>query len=279
MDYMYSSAAEEVEARRLASLNQLHNPHTLRYLSPLLSGRAKILELGCGSGQLAADLLEKAESTAYYLGVDRDPAQVHHSKELLQQYPNAEISQLDLLTELEKLKGKAPFDLIYCRWLLVHLPCTMRLEVIKNILKLLSKNGIFLVDECDNRDVRFKPIGSNSIPIAPYEQATKLWSEISLGLMQLLKNDLELAPEKIKHDFASASEGKGEIKIEGQYQVVLRGRDQKRLITDGYRSSASLVSKACTKAFAELVAPFDACVDDDQIEIEFLTQNVISYWN
>lgn len=276
-EYMYNTAAENVEARRLAGLNKLHNPHTLRYLFPLLSGRKKILELGCGSGHLAAELLEKADDLINYIGIDRDPAQVKHTKKALQNHPKAEVIQLDIVTELEKLKSRGPFDLIYCRWLLVHIPTDIRLEIIRKILELLSPTGVFLCDECDNRSVKFKPIDPDVPSIAPYEQATQLWSQISLGLMGLLHNDLELTPEKIKNDFKIASGDKGEVRIEGQYQVIMRGKNEKRLITDGYRSSAAIVSKACGKIFDELIAPFDLCVEDDNIEAEFLTEHVVTY--
>ena len=276
-DYMYTTAKEGVEEKRLAGLNVLHNPHTLKFLFPLLSGRKKILEVGCGSGNLAAEVLSVADEKTAYTGIDRDPAQVEHTKKLLKQFPNARVIQLDVVTEFEKLKNEGPFDLIYCRWLLVHLPSSIRREIIKNFLGLLSDVGVFLCDECDNRSVRFKPIQLDSVVSAPYEEATKLWSTISKGLMQLLGNDLEYTPEKIEKDLLTASNGKGEVKIEGQYQVVMRGKDQKRLITDGYRSSSKVVSQVCSKPFEEIISLFDKCVEDESIEIEFLTENVATY--
>lgn len=275
--YMHTTAKEEVEEKRLLGLNTLHNPHTLKFLLPLLSGRKKILEVGCGSERLAAEVLSVIDKKAEFTAVDRDSGQVEHSKRSLSPFPNARVIKLDVATEWEKLKKEGPFDLIYCRWLLVHLPSSIRMETIKNLLGLLSESGVFLCDECDNRSVRFKPIQFSSIVSAPYEEATKSWLTISKGLMQLLGNDLEYTPEKIGKDLVAASAGKGEVKIEGQYQVVLRGKDQKRLLTDGYRSSSRVVSQVCSKSFEEIILPFDKCVEDESIEVEFLTENVVTY--
>ncbi len=275
--YMYSTAKDELEEKRLAGLNILYNPSTIRFLSPFLTGKKKILELGCGSGTLAAEVLSLADNQVEYLGIDRDPAQVQHSIKALKRFPNSHVVQIDIVNDFETLRKQAPFDLIYCRWLLVHLPSKKRVEVIKNILGLLSKNGVFLCDECDNRNVRFKPIESASVVRAPYQEATRLWSIISKGLMQVLGNDLEYTSEKIQEDFLLASDGIGEVKVEGQYHVILRGKSEKKLLTDGYRSSSELVSQVCNKPFEEIIEAFDKCVENESIEIEFLTENVVTY--
>lgn len=276
-DYMYATANEEIEETRLAGLNALHNPYTLKFLHPFLSGRRKILEVGCGAGYLAAEVLRIADIGAEYTGVDRDPAQVNLCNKSLNQFSNARVMQLDIVTEFEKLKSEGPFDLIYCRWVLVHLPSSVRINVIRNLLSLLSNNGVFLCDECDNRSVKFKSIRDKDAATALYSKATQLWSTISKGLMKLLGNDLEYAPEKIKMDLLTAGKGRGEVNVEGQYQIVLRQRDQKKLITDGYRSSHKIVSQVCEKPFEEIIAVFDKCIEDESIVVEFLTENVVTY--
>lgn len=277
--YMYSTAKEDVEEKRLAGLNELHNPYTLKFLFPLLKGRKKILEIGCGSGRLAADVLSVADEKTEFTAVDRDLGQVELAKRSLRLFSNARVMQLDIISDFEKLKKEGPFDLIYCRWLLVHLPSSIRVEIIKKFIELLSDIGVFLCDECDNRSVSFKPIKTDSIVSAPYEEATKLWSVISKGLMQLLGNDLEYTPEKIAKDFTEAAgkEKGGEVKVEGQYQVVMDKKDQKKLLTDGYRSSSKVVVQICDKPFEEIIAPFDKCVADDFVKIEFLTENIVTY--
>lgn len=277
-EYMYSSASEEVEAKRLQGLNDIHNPHTLSYLKPYLRSGIKILELGCGSGYLAAEVMDLVDSSIYFVGVDRDIAQINNTQRLLKKHQkNSELLSLDLITELDKLKEKGPFDLIYCRWVLVHLPNEVRENVLRNVIKLLAKNGIFICEECDNRSVEFQPNGEKD-PTAPYEQASELWSALSLTLMKMLKNDLEFTPDKISRLLSIASNGNNKnIKIEGQYQLTLKGFHQKRLITDGYRSSASILSKAYGKPIEPIIEIFDQCAKDDGLDAPFLTQNLVSY--
>ena len=109
-EYMYAAGGEDIEAKRLAGHNTLHNPHTLRFLKPYIHGRKSILEIGCGSGQLAADVMSFADESAIFLGVDRDPAQIKRSSILLEKFESrAQLMQIDLLTELDQLKKKGTF--------------------------------------------------------------------------------------------------------------------------------------------------------------------------
>jgi SAM-dependent methyltransferase len=275
-EYMYTTAAEDVEAKRLAGHNMLHNPHTLQFLKPYIHGRKVILEIGCGSGQLAADVMSLADETAKFVGVDRDLAQIKRSSIALKEFEGrSKLVQLDLLSEFDLLRKMGPFDLIYCRWVLVHFPKDQLVNFLKNIIGLLAEGAVFLCDECDNRSVVFKPNNSGKTT-APYLEATELWSVLSLALMDDLKNDLELTAEKIIAKLQQAGGDSGNVRVEGQYQVTLRGKEQKKLIADGYRSSAAFF-KSIGKPINEFIGVIDACVDDDSIEVPFLTENVVTF--
>ncbi|MDO8955089.1 MAG: methyltransferase domain-containing protein [Gammaproteobacteria bacterium] len=273
--YMYSTAAEAVEARRLKGLNKLHNPHSLSYLKPYLSSSKSILEFGCGSGYLAADVLSYVNDDTHFIGIDRDPGQVALSAKAVASFSNAKILQLDVLTEFDRIKQLGPFDLIYCRWVLVHLPNPM--QFVQKMLGLLSDKGVFVCEECDNRTVEYRPIVTNQLTPTYAKEATKIWSEISKALMAKLNIDLELTSEKMVKLFSQASNGKGDIKVEGQYQIIFHGSEEKRLINDGYHSMAATIHKAYGKALADFMAPFEASMNDDNIEAAFLTENVVSY--
>ena len=273
--YMYTTAAEKVEAERLIGLNKLHNPHTLQYINKYLP-RRKILELGCGSGLLAADMLTISPESSY-VGIDRDPGQIEWSRINLQKFPNTKIIQMNILDNLLALKSEGPFDLIYCRWVLVHLPKDRLVTILEDIFSMLAPNGVFLCDECDNRQVAFRPIEVRP-SVSPYEQATRDWLDLSKNLMQLFGNDLELSTEKIVEIFSKASHGIGRIGIEGHYQVIFHGYEQKRFITDGYRSAAIPISKASGKNVEHDIIPAaEQCAMDKNIEIAFLQQSVLSY--
>ena len=273
--YMYTTAAEKVEADRLIGLNKLHNTHTLGYIKKYLP-KGKILELGCGSGLLAADMLTISPES-YYVGIDRDLGQIEWSKMNLKKFPNTKIIQMDILDNLLALKKEGPFDLIYCRWVLVHLSKDRLVGILEDIFSMLSPNGIFLCDECDNRQVAFRPIEGRP-SASHYEKATQDWLALSKNLMQLFGNDLELSSEKIVDILSKASHGIGRIRVEGHYQVIFHGYEQKRFITDGYRSAATPIYKASgTNVEQDIIPASEQCAKDENIEVAFLQQSVVSY--
>ena len=157
----------------------------------------------------------------------------------------------------------------------MHLPKDQLVNFLRNIIGMLTEDGVFFCDECDNRSVEFKP-NNNHAPIAPYKEATKMWSVLSLALINVLKNDLELTAEKIKIMLQEASEAIGHVCIEGQYQVTLHGKDQKKLITDGYRSSKAFFA-SIGKPIEGFIDTFDACIADDCIDVPFLTESVATF--
>ncbi len=284
--YMYDTSANTVEEVRLAGLNSLHNPHTLSYLKPYFHNKnnLRVLEIACGGGYLAENVLDShSRNISSFTGIDIDPAQVKLATHRLSKYHTVNIAKLDVLTELEQLEG--PFDIIYCRWLLVHLPKDKIEEVLSAIFKLLSpENGVFLCDECDNRKVSFINRTEHRAP-PQASIATKSWKNISKALMTHFGNDLELTPEKIGSYFdraASRFHMSGKTTLEGQYQVTLETKEQKNLITLGYESSKepliqSLQAFNNKVDFLELMKPFYACREDEDIQIKFLLETVMSF--
>jgi SAM-dependent methyltransferase len=272
--YMYGSASLDIETARLIRLNKLHNPHTMKNLAPFISGRKKILEIGCGTGLLAAEVLAIAEKDVEFVAVDKDPYQVNTIKKNLSEHKNATIMELDLTGDIAALNDIAPFDLIYCRWVLVHFPEETRINILKTLLSLLAPKGIFICDECDNRTVTYRSIGSST---SDYNLATKMWGEISIALMKEYGTDYRLSPEKLSKQIMAAADNNGSVKLLGTYQIVFTSQRDKMLISDGFRSSAAAILASMGKDVEEVVKPFDDCAKDNMIEVDFLTENVIAY--
>jgi SAM-dependent methyltransferase len=273
---MYSTSAEEIEENRLKGLNTLHNPKTMQYIEPYLP-RKRILEIGCGMGLLAKEILTKSPG-ASFVGVDRDPAQIKWTQENLSPFPAVKVIQLDLLeiNAMQALRQEGGFDLIYCRWVLVHIPQKKLIDLLKNIFDLLTPGGIFICDECDNRQVLFRS-STGKTPSSYCAQATKNWLDLSKALMKHFGNDIELTSDKISQ-LLKDTHCHGHIKIEGQYQVPLTSTLEKMHLINGYHSAAGAIKLASGKDVTKLIIPTAiTCAEDPNVTIDFLQENVVSW--
>lgn len=274
--YIYATSAEKIEESRLSGLNALHNPKTMRYLAPYLP-RKRILELACGMGLLAKEVMSKSPG-ASFVGVDCDPAQIKWTQENLKAFPQVKVIQLDLLDTdaMQKLRQEGGFDLIYCRWILVHIPKKALITLLKNIFELLAPGGIFICDECDNRQVLFR--SSTGKALNSYcAQATKDWLNHSKALMKHFGNDFELTADKISQ-LLQATRCPGSIKIEGQYQVSLTTTVEKMHLINAYHSAAGPIKIALGKDVTTLIIPTAiTCAEAANVVIDFLQENVVSW--
>lgn len=70
-------------------------------------GDERVLDVGCGTGMLAGELLE-AHPGAHVVAVDTDPGMVKQAQETLQPYERAQVLQADVM----RLPRLGPFDLV-----------------------------------------------------------------------------------------------------------------------------------------------------------------------
>lgn len=267
--YMYSSASNAVETKRLAGFNDIINPVTLAVLADYLKPNMRILELGCGSGELAKSVAERAQSCEL-IAVDKDKAQIDLANEKLKIFENARAIHLDITHDLDKLEGK--YDLIYCRWVLVHVPTKLIKKTLGKIISLLSENGIFICEECDNSKVLFSCNREDEALKKDCEKSTESWLEISNKLMKLLGNDFALTPEKITQHFIDAGAAAKQIEHLKTYQIKLKNAEEKDLICKGYRSSSEVLRQIDVDV-ETIIKPFEHCANDDDVEVDFLVQH------
>lgn len=108
----------------------------------------RCLDADCGAGAISARLYDLISPGGKVLGLDIDPASI-----ALTRKHNADRIGLDFeIQDLESFSPNTvsePFDLIYCRVLLCHLPSPQ--EQLSRLASLLAPGGLLVVEDIDLR--------------------------------------------------------------------------------------------------------------------------------
>lgn len=128
---------------RLALLQEVYGPTSRRRLVDAgLAPGARVLELACGSGTMTRFLAEAVGPSGRVVGVDVSPEQVDTARETCAGLGNVEFRVADA-----SATGLAPagFDLVYLRFLLMHLPDPA--AVLAHVRTLLRPGGTLVCEE------------------------------------------------------------------------------------------------------------------------------------
>ena len=133
------------DKRQSAADVNSRNAHEIALLAPHLPTPARVLDVGCGNGRWLANLLQM-NAIAHYDGIDFCAPFV---ADLKAQY--AADSRLHFYemsaTALQKEKLLKEYDLIVTACLSMYLNDDDMAQVYKNLGALLSKNGVFYMEE------------------------------------------------------------------------------------------------------------------------------------
>jgi SAM-dependent methyltransferase len=132
--------SEQQERARLALLEQMFDPHTVRQLDAIGVGEGwRCLDVGAGGGSATRLLRERVGGTGSVLAVDLDTR-------LLEPLAGdrVEVRRHDLLSDS---LPESEFDLVHARNLLMHLPS--RLQALRLLLEAVRPGGWLAVCEPD----------------------------------------------------------------------------------------------------------------------------------
>lgn len=103
-----------------------------------------VLEIGFGTGITSQELLS-SDNRVYLIGVDNEPAMLNKGLGKLKEIPS-ERFKLEIIDALEYLKTQSDnsFDAVISVWVLHNLHKEIRLNILKEIYKVLKPNGIFV---------------------------------------------------------------------------------------------------------------------------------------
>ena len=142
----YVLATGDAAANRLRILHNVYGPGGRELLLRAgIKPGMRVVDLGCGTGMTTQLLAELVGPTGKVIGVDYSAAQVEQARALL---PN-QLSNVRFVEASATETGlpKEAFDLVYCRFLLIHLPDPE--AALREMHELLKPEGIIAVEDGD----------------------------------------------------------------------------------------------------------------------------------
>jgi SAM-dependent methyltransferase len=142
----YVLATGEAASYRLRILHGLYGPGTRRLLLEAgLRRGMRVADVGCGTGMVTALLAELVGPEGHVVGIDASAAQLTQARE----------SEVTGGTNVRFVQASATdtglppesFDLVYCRFLLLHLPEPER--ALREMQVLLKPGGILVCEDGD----------------------------------------------------------------------------------------------------------------------------------
>jgi SAM-dependent methyltransferase len=164
----YALATGEAADYRLRILHDLYGPGTRRVLLESgLRGGMRVADLGCGVGMVTALLAELVGPRGQVVGVDFSGAQLTQARRRL----NDGGANIRFVEASATETGLSPgsFDLVYCRFLLIHLPEPER--ALSEMFALLKPDGILV---CEDGDLT----ASGSEPSSALDAFADLWGRL-----------------------------------------------------------------------------------------------------
>lgn len=112
---------------------------------------ARVLEIGCGPGDLLLDLAERVGPTGRVVGIEVDPKAVAYARARTAEKPWVEVRRGDLLHD----DVGGPFDVVVARWVLHVLPDPG--AVVARVARALVPGGALVAQDYDHDGLRIFP--------------------------------------------------------------------------------------------------------------------------
>jgi ubiquinone/menaquinone biosynthesis C-methylase UbiE len=170
-DDRYTLATGDLGVHRLSILNTIHKPYTeFLFRQVGLKPGMSVADIGCGIGNVSLWLAQQVGSAGSVCGVDISTAQLEKAQQ------NA---MAEGLSNIKFTLGNAyntglsenSFDLVYCRFLLMHL--TRPADALYHMQSLLKPGGFLVCEEADFSCAFCDP------PSRAYERCFELFLTIS----------------------------------------------------------------------------------------------------
>jgi SAM-dependent methyltransferase len=143
----YSLATGKAGARRLGILHHVYGPGTRGLLDRAgVAPGMHVADLGCGVGTVTGELAHLVGSGGRVVGVDLSPDQLAQARDRLADASLAHVTFVEASVTDTGLPD-ASFDLVYCRFLLLHL--VEPHAALREMHRLLRPQGILVCEDGD----------------------------------------------------------------------------------------------------------------------------------
>jgi SAM-dependent methyltransferase len=152
----YALARTPEEYERLRTQARAWEPATARLLDRLgLAPGARCLDAGCGPGESMRLMAQRIGPSGHVMGIDVDAPLGDQALAMLRAagHDQCDFAGVDLTAE-DVIPG-APFDLVYARLLLYHLP--ERVAVLRRLWDAVAPGGHLLIQDYDVRSSSVLP--------------------------------------------------------------------------------------------------------------------------
>jgi SAM-dependent methyltransferase len=152
----YALARTPEEYERLRAQARVWEPATARLLDRLgLGPGARCLDAGCGPGESMRLMARRVGPSGRVTGIDVDALLGDQALAMLRAagHDQCDFARVDLTVD-DVMRG-APFDLVYARLLLFHLPD--RVAVLRRLWEAVAPGGHFLIQDYDVRTTSVLP--------------------------------------------------------------------------------------------------------------------------
>jgi len=151
----YSLATGSAAVRRLTALHEIYSPVGRRVLLQAgLKAAMNVADFGCGVGMVTRMLAEIVGPSGAVTGIDISAAQVEQAREISARKGFRNVAFREA-SACESGLPRASFDLVYCRFLLLHLPDPA--ACLEEMLAVLKPLGILVVEDGDLTSAMSQP--------------------------------------------------------------------------------------------------------------------------
>ena len=148
-------ATGNAAANRLRILHDVYGPGARELLIRAgIQKGMRVVDLGCGTGMVTQLMAELVGPTGEVIGVDYSAEQVEQARTILP----ADLANVRFIQASATDTGltREAFDLVYCRFLLIHL--TQPEAALREMRELLKPNGIIACEDGDLTSAGSEPL-------------------------------------------------------------------------------------------------------------------------